>query len=162
MSQTTLEPTGASQSPERRPGNRGRARRVLLASIGILATALALIGLFVPLLPTTPLLLLAAACFMRSSDRLYRWLIGNRWFGPVIQSYRAHRAVPRRTKTVALILLWSVIGSSVLLAGSWWVRGLLLVIASLVTVHVARLRSTEDILAARGAVGAPTTDPQAG
>lgn len=102
---------------------------------------LALIGLVVPLLPTTPLLLLAAACFMRSSDRMYRWLIGNRWFGPTIRSYREQRAIPRQTKIGALILLWGVIGVSALLTGSWWVRGLLVIIASLLTLHVARLKS---------------------
>jgi len=99
----------------------------------------------VPLLPTTPLLLLAAACFMRSSDRMYGWLTGNRWFGPIIRSYREQHAIPRETKIAVLILLWSVIGVSSLLAGSWWVRGLLLAVAYLVTLHVARLRSVETL-----------------
>jgi hypothetical protein len=114
------------------------------------ATILALVGLVVPLLPTTPLLLLAAACFMRSSNRMYRWLIGNRWFGDIIRSYREHRAIPRQTKLLTLALLWLVIGVSAALTGSWWVRGMLAVIASLVTVHVARLRSIEDTKTALG------------
>lgn len=119
--------------------------------MGILATILALIGLFVPLLPTTPLLLLAAACFMRSSARMYRWLLGNRWFGPTIRSYREHRAIGRRTKIGALILLWGMIGASALLTDAWWVRGLLATVASLVTLHVARLRTLESLGVASGA-----------
>ena len=130
-----------SRPPYRRPI--GRLRQGLWIGLGIVATTLGLVGLVVPLLPTTPLLLLAAASFARSSDRMYSWLIGNRWFGHIIRSYREHRAVPRHAKIIALVVLWSAIGSSAILVDLWWVRGLLAVIASLVTVHVSRLKTID-------------------
>ena len=116
--------------------------KALLVSLGVLATALALIGVVVPLLPTTPLLLLAAACFVRSSDRLYNRLIGNRWFGRDIQGYLEHRTVPRRARIVALVMLWGTITLAMTQVGSWWLRGVLVVIASLVTAHLLCLKST--------------------
>jgi uncharacterized membrane protein YbaN (DUF454 family) len=132
-----------TQRTRRRQGAPGRLGKWLLTALGVLATILGLIGIVVPLLPTTPLLLLAAACFMRSSDKMYHWLIGNRWFGPIIRDYREHRAIPRRAKITAVVMLWGVIGSSALLVDTWWVRGLLVVIASLVTIHVSRLKTSE-------------------
>ena len=116
--------------------------KALLASLGVLATALALIGVVVPLLPTTPLLLLAAACFVRSSDRLYNRLIGNRWFGRDIRGYLEHRTVPRRARIIALVMLWGTITLAVTQVGSWWLRGVLILIAILVTVHLLRLKSS--------------------
>jgi uncharacterized protein len=88
--------------------------RWLLIIVGLAAVGIGTVGIFVPLLPTTPFYLLAAACFFRSSDRLYRWLIGNKWCGPYIRNYREHRAIPRHAKIVALILLWGTIGHAVL------------------------------------------------
>ena len=85
-------------------------------SLGVLATAVGLIGVVVPLLPTTPFLLLAAACFVRSSDSMYGWLTSNRLFGGFIRDYREQRGVSARTKIVALALLWGVIGYTALTA----------------------------------------------
>jgi uncharacterized membrane protein YbaN (DUF454 family) len=116
--------------------------KVLLISVGVFAIALALIGIVVPLLPTTPLLLLAAACFVRSSDRLYNQLIGNRWFGRDIQGYLEHRTVPRRSRILALVMLWGTMTLAVTQVGSWWLRGVLVFIAILVTAHLLRLKST--------------------
>lgn len=116
--------------------------KALLASLGVLATALALIGVVVPLLPTTPLLLLAAACFVRSSDRLYNRLIGNRWFGGTIQDYLDRRTVPRRARIIALVMLWGTMTLAVTQVGSWWLRGVLILIAILVSAHLLRLKST--------------------
>jgi hypothetical protein len=120
--------------------NKVRIRNWILIAVGILSVALGLLGVFVPLLPTTPFLLLAAACFMRSSARLYRWLIHHKWFGPYIRSYREHRAITLRAKVATLVLLWGVIGTSALFATTlWWVRGLLGAIAVGVTVHLLHL-----------------------
>ena len=116
--------------------------KALLVSLGVLATALALIGVVVPLLPTTPLLLLAAACFVRSSNRLYNRPIGNRWFGRDIQGYLEHRTVPRRARIIALVMLWVTMTLAVTQVGSWWLRGVLILIAILVTVHLLRLKSS--------------------
>ena len=121
---------------------RGWLRRALLIGLGVAATTLGLIGIVVPLLPTTPLLLLAAACFIRSSDRLYRWLISNPVWGRTIQGYREQRAIPLGSKVVTLVVLWGVIGSTALLAvTALWLRLLLAAIALGVTVHLARLKT---------------------
>lgn len=71
------------------------------------------LGIFLPLLPTTPLLLLAAACFVRSSDRLHGWLMNHRVYGPIIRGYREHRALPARSKLTILVFTWAAILSSV-------------------------------------------------
>jgi hypothetical protein len=125
-------------------------RRGLLIFIGLLSLALAIVGIFVPLLPTTPFLLLAAACFMRSSQRLYTWLITNRWLGPYIRNYREHRAITLRAKLVTLALLWGTIGYTAFgVLSSWAIRGVLLWVALGVTVHVLSLKTlTQDMVQA--------------
>lgn len=123
-------------------------RKVALVTAGLLAVGLALIGIFVPVLPTTPFLLLAAACFVRSSDRLYNWLIHHKWFGEYIRHYREHRAVTLQAKIVALALLWGVIGyTAIAVVSAWWLRGLLAVIAVGVTLHLIHIKTlTPDML----------------
>jgi len=117
-------------------------RRVLLLTAGILSVGLATAGVFLPLLPTTPFLLLAAACFIRSSDRLHRWLVTHRWFGPYIRNYREHGAVSRRAKWVTLLLLWTTLGYAILrIVGSPYLRVLLLLVGIGVTVHVLKLKT---------------------
>ena len=114
----------------------------LLMSLGVLAMVVGLIGVVVPLLPTTPFLLLAAACFVRSSDRLYNWLIHHKWFGDYIRPYREHREVTLNSKIIALVMLWGVIGYTAFgIIGNWWLRGLLGAIAVGVTMHLLHLRT---------------------
>jgi hypothetical protein len=133
--------------------------RALLVAAGCLALALGTVGVFLPLLPTTPFLLLAAACFIRSSDRLYRWLVGHRWFGAYIRNYREHRAMTRRAKLVMLVLLWGVIGHSAVMVSSWGLRGVLAVVAVGVTVHLLHLRTmTPEPLAHAGPGAADAAD----
>ena len=117
-------------------------RKWFLVSVGTLSVALGTVGIVVPLLPTTPLLLLAAACFFRSSDRLYGWLISHRLFGSYIRNYREHRAVTWQTKAFTLLLLWIAIGYSVLMIiNSWVIRTILLAIALAVSIHVRSLNT---------------------
>jgi uncharacterized membrane protein YbaN (DUF454 family) len=70
------------------------AKRRLLIVAGTLFTGLGIIGIFVPILPTTPFLLLAAACFMRSSERFYHWLINNRILGAYVRDYMEGKGIP--------------------------------------------------------------------
>ena len=86
-----------------------------LIFVGIVALILGLIGVVLPLLPTTPFVLLAAACFARSSDRFYQWLIGHKWFGQYIKDYREGRGISLRVKVTTISFLWLSIGSSVIL-----------------------------------------------
>lgn len=117
-------------------------RKWLLNIIGILLVGLAFAGIFIPLLPTTPFLLLAAACFMKSSKRLYNWLVTHKWFGSYIRNYREYKAVPKRTKIATLILLWGTIGyTSFAVLTSWSIRLILLFVAVGVTVHILRIKT---------------------
>jgi uncharacterized membrane protein YbaN (DUF454 family) len=77
----------------------------MLLAAGILSVGLAAAGIVLPLLPTTPFLLLAAACYARSSRRIFNWLLNNPSFGPLIREWREYRAIPYRAKRIALILI---------------------------------------------------------
>jgi uncharacterized membrane protein YbaN (DUF454 family) len=90
--------------------------RVAMLASGLICLGLAALGVFLPLLPTTPFLLVAAACFARSSPRFYRALLGNRVFGPLIRDWREHRAVPRHAKLMAIAAIVLVLGASVIFA----------------------------------------------
>ena len=99
----------------REPGTDGRRYlpRWSLVVVGVLSVGLGTLGIFVPLLPTTPFLLLAAACFVRSSDRLHTWLLSHRVYGPIIRGYREHRALPAGSKATILVFTWVAILSSI-------------------------------------------------
>lgn len=116
--------------------------RALLVGIGVVSVGLGVLGIFLPLLPTTPFLLLAAWCFIRSSSRLHHWLITHPWFGDYIYYYQEYRAISLRVKISSLVLLWLTIGYSVMMViESWPIRVLLLLIATGVTTHLLRLRT---------------------
>ena len=124
------------------PLRKNPLRTTLLTVCGLLAVTLGIVGIAVPLLPTTPLLLLAAACFLRSSDRLYRWLTTHRWFGPYIRNYREYRALPLRTKVGTLALLWGALGYAIVaVVDGLVIRVVLAIIGIGVTVHILRFRT---------------------
>lgn len=109
---------------------------------GTIAAATGIAGVFLPLLPTTPFLLLAAALYSRSSERFYRSLLRNRWFGDYIRRYYERRSMTRRHKTFTLVLLWTVLSlSGAFIVGVWWARLLLAIVAVGVTVHLIWIRS---------------------
>jgi len=120
---------------------RSRLMRWSLLFAGTLSLGLGLFGIFVPVLPTTPLLLLAAACYARGSQRFYCWLINNRLFGAYIRSYREGQGLPVKVRVFTIIMLWLTIGLTIVIfTDDSWLRVLLLMIAGAVTVHVASLR----------------------
>ncbi|GAB4281447.1 MAG: YbaN family protein [Coriobacteriia bacterium] len=97
----------------------GRMWRWTLVAVGSLSLAAGIIGMFVPMWPTTPFLLLAAACYVRSSERLYGWLIEHRHLGPYILDFRTGRGIPLRVKVVVLGLMWiTTVMSSVMMVSS--------------------------------------------
>ena len=106
------------------------SRLVRLACIvaGFVALALGLIGIVVPVLPTTPFVLLAAACFARGSVRLHDAMLAHRIAGPIIHEWHTHRAMPRRAKRYAYVLMLLSFGSSILLMSSNWHRSMLAVL----------------------------------
>ncbi len=88
--------------------------RYFLAATGLLSTALGVAGIFIPVLPTVPLLLLAAACFARSSERFHGWLLGHPYLGPMIRDYMDGQGVPLRAKIIAISTIWISISISTL------------------------------------------------
>ena len=104
--------------------------------------AIGAIGIVLPLLPTTPFLLLAAACYIRSSPRFHQWLMNNRVLGCYIRDYCSGRGIPLRAKVFTLSLLWLTIGySAIFVVEMTWVRVLLAAIAVGVTVHLLAIRT---------------------
>jgi len=116
--------------------------RFLYAAAGILSLGLAVAGVFLPVLPTTPFLLLAAAAFARGSPRLEAWMLGHRLFGRMIRDYRERRGIRLGVKIFALSALWVTIGlSAVLAVDHIAARIALVVVAAAVTWHIARFRT---------------------
>jgi len=116
--------------------------RILLISTGTLFISIAIAGIFIPILPTTPFILLAAALYARSSRKFYLWLINNRVFGKHIKNYRNKKGVSVPVKIVVLLFLWVTIGCSILFATSLiWLKVLLFIIAISVTIHILTLKT---------------------
>ena len=115
--------------------------RIALVAIGTVALALGVIGIVVPVLPTTPFLLLAAACYARSSERLHRWLMNNRFLGEPVRNYRDSRAVKLHVKVYAITLLWAGIAVSIVAIGGFWLTLALAAIALAVTAHILMLKT---------------------
>jgi uncharacterized membrane protein YbaN (DUF454 family) len=114
----------------------------LLIVFGTIFVGLGIIGIFIPILPTTPFLLLAAACYARSSQRFYHWLLTNKWFGTYIDNYRNKRGMPLKMKIAIVVLLWLTIGLSAALATQFLaVRIILIVIAIGVSVHILSIKT---------------------
>ena len=89
--------------------------RFILIGLGTIFLALGVIGVVVPGLPTTPFLLLAAAFYVRSSDRLYSWLLNHKVFGKIIRDFRETRSISLRTKVISIGMMWAMILLSILL-----------------------------------------------
>ena len=99
-------------SPSRSDRRRSITRKVLVV-LGSLFVGLGTIGVFLPVLPTTPFLLPAAACYMNGSQRFYDWLLSHRWFGRYLRNYREGRGLSTHTKIVSVALIWITMGFSV-------------------------------------------------
>lgn len=108
---------------------------------GTVALLLGILGIFLPVLPTTPFLLLASACYMRGSERMHRWLMNQRHLGPYLRNFQAGRGIPLRAKIAALALMWTSLTVSMWFVPLPWVRVLLLVPGIAVTVYLYRMRT---------------------
>jgi uncharacterized membrane protein YbaN (DUF454 family) len=120
-----------------------KLKRQLLIIAGTLSLAIGIIGIFVPLLPTTPFLLLAAGCYLRSSQRFYNWLMGNRWLGAYIRNYFEGRGIPVKVKIFIIALLWVTIGISIWLVAKPLVTVILLIVAIGVTLHIIFIKARQ-------------------
>ena len=110
---------------------------ILLTILGLVSLGLAILGVFLPVLPTTPLLLLAACLFLKGNRRLYDWLMNHPRFGTYIANFTKHKAIPLRVKVVALSTLWlTLLYCAVFVARHWAFRLFFIVIAVAVTIHI--------------------------
>jgi uncharacterized membrane protein YbaN (DUF454 family) len=115
--------------------------RIFFFFIGTFSLILGIIGIFIPILPTTPLLLLAAACYARSSKRAYHWLLNNRIFGTYIKNYKEGKGMPFKVKIFTITLLWVVILiSAFLIIQTLWIQIILLIIATIITIHIVLIK----------------------
>ena len=118
--------------------------RGALVCAGLLCVALGVLGIFLPLLPTTPFMLLAAACFARSSPRFHDWLLANRTFGPLVREWELHRSIPRRTKLTAIVLMALTMAASiVLVVEARWLQVVLAACGVLLAVWLYRIPSRD-------------------
>lgn len=122
-----------------------RFLRAVLLSVGVCATGLGILGIFLPLLPTVPLLLLGAACFARSSERFHQLLLNHHRLGPMIQGYLHGQGIPLRAKITAIGLIWFTISISMFVVPLPWVRLLLAVIGLGVTLYLVSLPVSRSI-----------------
>lgn len=115
--------------------------RWLLAGTGLLALLLGIVGIFVPVLPTTPFLLLAALCFARSSARFHRWLLDHHISGPLIRDWALHRSIPLRIKRFAYLLMALSFGSSILIVPMLWLKAVLAIVGIVLAAVLWRIPS---------------------
>ena len=117
-------------------------RKAILIFAGTLFVALGVLGMFLPLMPTTVFLLLAAYCYSHSSERFHTWLLNNRWLGAYIRNYKSGRGISVRQKASTLTFLWVSIGFSIwLISAKLWVSLLLAAIALGVTIHILWIKT---------------------
>lgn len=118
--------------------------RLVFAALGSVFLLLGLFGLFLPVLPTTPFLLLAAACFARSSRRIFNWLLSHPRFGPLIREWREYRAIPYRAKRTALVLIALSFGISIAFFVPGWPAKLAMGVGGLILMAwIARIPSRD-------------------
>ena len=121
---------------------RSRTAKTLYIALGGVSLALGVIGIFLPILPTTVFLLISAWSWARSSERFYRWLINNRLLGSYISNYRDEKGVTQRQRVLTLALLWIGIGyTAVFIVSKLWLTLLLFGIAVAVTIHMLMLKT---------------------
>jgi uncharacterized membrane protein YbaN (DUF454 family) len=115
-------------------------RKGIYIIVGTLALAIGIIGIFLPVVPTTPLVLLSAACYLRGSEKLHRWILSNPRFGEIIENYESGKGLKRSIKIKAIGLMWIMI----LISAFYFVESLIariamILISSLVTIYLIRL-----------------------
>ncbi|MBE6343880.1 MAG: DUF454 domain-containing protein [Lentimicrobiaceae bacterium] len=117
--------------------------KILLITLGSLSLVLGVIGIFIPLLPTTPLLLLSAWCYFRSSEKLYLKLINSKHLGAYIRNFRENKVIPLKTKIYIISLLWISLIYCIFFvaAGMLWLQIILVIILIGVTIHICSYKS---------------------
>ncbi|MBE8167159.1 MAG: DUF454 domain-containing protein [Shewanella sp.] len=118
--------------------------RGLLIFVGLLSVLLGVLGIFLPLLPTVPFILLALFCFARSSEKLHQWLVSHPWFAISIADWQQHRGIRRKIKYRAMVLSICSFILSIIFAPLLWIKGLLVVCALLLMIFLWRMPTLPD------------------
>lgn len=114
--------------------------KLLLIITGSVALSLAVIGVFLPILPTTPLVLVAAACYAKGSRRMYRWIVSNKYFGPVVRDWETTRSITYKAKLVSLLFMnTSIIISMIITRNNLFITALLLASAVMANFVIGRI-----------------------
>jgi uncharacterized membrane protein YbaN (DUF454 family) len=113
---------------------------------GTVCVGLGILGVFLPILPTTPFLLLAAFCYGHGSKQFYKWLVYRSWVGSYIRNYQSGHGTPLKLKALTIILLWITIGSTIgFVAIMWWLKVAMAIVAISVTVHIVRTKTLRPV-----------------
>jgi uncharacterized membrane protein YbaN (DUF454 family) len=121
-----------------------RTLRAAYLAAGFVFLGIGALGVVVPVLPTTPFVLLAAACFARSSDRFHQWLLDHRYFGPLVREWRQYRSIPYRTKVFAIAMMAATLTVSVVFfVPKGWMQGALAAFGVLLAVWLYRVPSRD-------------------
>ncbi len=120
-------------------------QKPLLITLGLVFVGLAVLGIFLPVLPTTPLLLLALACFAKSSEKLHSWLLTNKTFGPFIRQWHETRSMPRRAKVYALVTIFIGGGISILSVDTVMMKLMLAAVLIIPVVIILMIKTSESL-----------------
>jgi len=123
-------------------GNTNGIVKIILIVLGTLFVIVGTVGVFVPILPTTPFLILAAASYLRSSEKMYNWLLSNRLFGRYLKNYLEKKGIPMGVKIGTILVLWiTILLSAIFFIDLIYVRILLILIAIGVTIHLVWIKT---------------------
>lgn len=123
---------------------RNRFVKFLYICLGSLFFSIGLIGIVVPGLPTTIFLLIAAAFYFRSSERLYNWLLEHKVYGKFISDFHKYRAMPRKSKIIAFLMMWSMIAvSTIFFIQIFWIRAVVILSGIIGTVVILKVKTLE-------------------
>ncbi len=117
----------------------------MLTIIGLVCVGLAVLGLFLPVLPTTPLLLLALACFARSSEKLHTWLLSNRTFGPLIRHWEESKSMPRKAKIYSITLIFVAGGVSAFIIENVSLKIAVIALLMIPVVIILNIKTTDSL-----------------
>jgi len=117
---------------------------IMLTAVGALALGLGAIGIFMPLLPTTPFVLLAAICFSKCNQKFYEKIRRNPYFGPYVENYHTKQGVSMSLKIKSIIILWGGLIFSMILLQTIWVYALLSIVAVCVTAHLLLIKTKKE------------------
>lgn len=116
--------------------------RIVLAILGLISLGLGILGIFLPILPTTPLLLLAAALFLRSSKRLYDWLMNHPKLGPYITNFMVNKAIPLRVKIISVSMVWiTLLYCAIFVTDILALRIFFILLATAISAHILHYKT---------------------